>query len=107
MLPPRPPSMRKELAELDREVARLNGTLAKWDALEEAVRQMMVTARPPRWRIWRNLWLVDRQEFAIACIHYMWPSWFDEVVKCGVDPKELLAVATLLGHKPRIHPRFL
>lgn len=106
MLPAMPKGMRHAIAELDRAMAETNGTLARWDALEEAVRQMMVTARPPRWRIWRNYNLARNQRYALACIHHMYPWWFAEVLKCGVDLEELLAVATLLGHKPRIHPRF-
>lgn len=69
--------------------------LAKWDALEVAVRQLLEKSSPPWWSV-RRIGLKRKRGWTLRCIHYMWPQWFSEALKCGVDPAALTAVTVLV-----------
>lgn len=80
--------------------------LDQMDALEAALREILATAEPPRWRLDLRWRLKQRREWVLACAKHGWPDWYWDAVKCGADPEQLIAINMLIyGYAPRTVPR--
>jgi hypothetical protein len=77
--------------------------IRKWDALGAAVGALLPQYKPPFWRSYR---LKAKREWTLQCIHYMWPQWFDEAIKCGIPEEVLVGVSMMiLDADPRKYSR--